>query len=145
MIRTLRPRPLGAEPDLEAIRDSVVWLGRLSDSLIKVGPFSLGVDGVLAWIPGFGEAYSLAAAGFLLIQGVRARVPAGVLLICMLMMIFRTGISAVPLAGSAAADLFTAHRWSARLIVRAIERRLAGRGPLDLADSLRDHAPVSGL
>ena len=125
MIRSFRPGRLGDEPDLEAIRDSVAWLGRMSDGLIKIGPFSLGFDGILAGIPGFGEVYSLGAAGFLLIQGVRARVPIAVLAVCALMMLFRTGISAIPLAGSAAADLFTAHRWSARLIIRAIERRLA--------------------
>jgi hypothetical protein len=36
----------------------------------------------------------------------------------------RTVVSAVPLAGPAAADLFTAHRWSARLVVQAIDRML---------------------
>jgi hypothetical protein len=36
----------------------------------------------------------------------------------------RTVISAVPLAGPAAADLFTAHRWSARLVVQAIDQML---------------------
>ena len=133
------------EPDLEAIRDSVAWLGRMSDGIVKIGPFSLGLDGIFAWVPGLGEVYSLGAAGFLLLQGVRARVPVSVLAVCAAMMLVRTGISVVPIAGSAAADLFTAHKWSARLIVRAIERRLAGQGPLDLRDSFRDHEPVAGL
>jgi hypothetical protein len=113
------------EPDLEAIRDSVAWLGRLSDSVIKLGPFSLGLDGVLAWVPGLGEVYSLGAAAFLLLQGVRARVPVSVLLVCAGLMLSRTAVSAIPVAGSAAADLFTAHKWSAQLIVKAIEKRLA--------------------
>ena len=38
---------------------------RLSDRLVGVGPFGLGLDGVLAWIPGAGTAYS-AVAGLLL-------------------------------------------------------------------------------
>ncbi len=120
------------EPDLEKIRDSVAWLGRMSDGIVRIGPFSLGLDGVLAWVPGLGEVYSMGAAGFLLLQGVRARVPVGVLAVCAAMMAFRTGISAIPLAGSAAADLFTAHKWSARLIVRAVERELAARGSADV-------------
>jgi hypothetical protein len=131
------------DPDLEAIRDSVAWLGRMSDGIVKVGPFSLGLDGLFAWVPGLGEVYSLGAAGFLLLQGVRARVPVGVLAVCAVMMIFRTGIGAIPLAGAAAADLFTAHKWSAKLIVRAIERRLAGQGPLDLRSSFRDTKAVA--
>ena len=36
------------DPDLAAIRDSVQWVGGLSDSIVKFGPFSLGVDGSLA-------------------------------------------------------------------------------------------------
>jgi hypothetical protein len=112
------------DSELRAIRDSVSWVGRLSDSLVRFGPFSLGIDGVLSWIPGVGEAYSTLAGGFIVVQGVRAGVPTSVLGAAALLLIFRTAISAVPLAGAAAADLFTAHRWAAALIVRSIERRL---------------------
>jgi hypothetical protein len=114
----------GGGPDLEGIRDSVAWLGRVSDAVLRIGPFSLGLDGVLAWIPGLGEVYSAGAAAFLLIQGLRARAPLGVLAASAALMALRTGIGAIPLAGSVFADLFTAHKWSARLIVRAIDRRL---------------------
>lgn len=112
------------DSELRAIRDSVSWVGRLSDSLVRFGPFSLGIDGVLSWLPGVGEAYSTLAGGFIVVQGVRAGVPTSVLGAAALLLIFRTAISAVPLAGAAAADLFTAHRWAAALIVRSIERRL---------------------
>jgi hypothetical protein len=87
---------------------------------------SLGIDGILSWIPGVGEIYSGGAAAFILVQGARAAVPlptlaaAGALLAC------RTAITALPLAGPVAADLFTAHRWAAALIVRAIDRELDG-------------------
>ena len=114
------------EPDLEAIRKSVEWVGRLSDGIIQFGPFGIGLDGVLSWIPGVGEIYSSVAAVFLLIQGVRAKVPAHVLLAAAVLLIGRTLMTAVPVAGPAASDLFRAHKWSARLIVRAIDRRLAG-------------------
>jgi hypothetical protein len=116
------------EPDLEAIRRSVLQLGAFSDSLIRIGPFSLGVDGILDWIPGAGEIYSMAAAAFLLVQGARARVPLSILAICAALMGSRAAITAVPLAGPLAADLFTAHKWSARLIAAAISRRMGRRG-----------------
>ncbi len=112
------------EADLESIRDSVAWLGGLSDNLVRVGPLSIGLDGLLAWIPGLGEIYSAGAAAFLLIQGFRAGVPAWVLLSAAAMMAARTAVDTVPVAGALAADLFTAHKWSARLIVRAIDRKL---------------------
>jgi hypothetical protein len=110
--------------DRRAIRDSVARVSRLSDGLLRLGVFSIGVDGILSWVPGLGEIYSAAAAAFILVQGARAGAPiptlaaAGALLAC------RTAITAIPLAGPAAADLFTAHRWAAAMIVRAIDHQL---------------------
>jgi hypothetical protein len=120
--------PFDREPDLEAIRLSVLKVGALSDALFHLGPFSIGLDGILDWVPGVGEFYSLAAGGFLLVQGVRAKVGAGTLIVAATLMGARAVITAVPLAGPLAADLLTMHKWSAKLIARAIERRMA-QGP----------------
>ncbi|MHB8530806.1 MAG: DUF4112 domain-containing protein [Caulobacteraceae bacterium] len=114
------------EPDLEAIRRSVERLGILSDGLVRLGPFGLGLDGILDWIPGAGEIYSVAAGAFLLVQGARARVPIQTLLLAAGLMGARTLVTAIPLAGPPIADLLLAHRWSARLIARAIQRRIDG-------------------
>lgn len=113
------------DSDLRAIRASVALIGRLSDGLVRVGPFSLGIEGVLSWIPGVGELYGSGAAAFLLVQGARARVPASTLLLAAGLMTGRTLISAIPIAGAAASDLLTAHKWAARLIVAAIDKRIA--------------------
>ncbi|MGZ5983891.1 MAG: DUF4112 domain-containing protein [Caulobacteraceae bacterium] len=110
--------------ELVRIRDSVAIVGRLSDSLVRFGPFRLGVDGVLSWIPGVGEAYSMIAGAYIIVQGLRAGVPPHILLLCAALMASRTTVSAIPFAGPIAADLFTAHRWSAKLVVRAIDDRL---------------------
>jgi len=50
-------------------------------------------------------------------------VPAS-LAFCALLMASRTTVSAIPLAGPLAADLFTAHRWSAKLVMRSIDAQL---------------------
>ena len=118
--------------ELARIRDSVAVVGRLSDSLVRLGPFRLGVDGVLSWIPGVGEIYSTGAAVFIIVQGVRAQVPVHVLVACAALMGGRTVVSAVPLAGPLAADLFLAHRLSAKMVVRAIDKMLpAGAVPAE--------------
>ena len=111
-------------PDLGAIRASVALVGRLSDGLFRLGPLNLGLEAVFSWIPGVGEIYSAGAAAFLLVQGVRARVPASTLVMAAAMMGGRTLITVIPVAGAVAADLLTAHRWSARLILAAIDRRI---------------------
>ena len=51
--------------------------------------------------------------------------PASTLLAAAALMGGRTLISAIPIAGPAASDLLTAHKWSARMIVAAIDRRIA--------------------
>lgn len=122
-----------SDAELRQIRDSVAWVGRLSDSLVKVGPFSLGVDGVLSWIPGVGEIYSTLAGVFIVVQGARAGVPVPTLVTATALLSCRTLVSGLPIAGAAFADVFTAHRWAAAMIVKAIDRRLATGASDDVA------------
>ncbi len=112
------------DAELRSIRDSVSLVGHLSDSIVRLGPFSLGIDGVLSWIPGVGEVYSLGAGAFILAQGYRAGVPASVLASAALVLGIRTMGDTVPIAGALFADVFTAHKWAARMVVRAIDQRL---------------------
>ena len=113
-----------SDAELHQIRDSVAWVGRLSDSLVRVGPFSLGVDGVLSWIPGVGEIYSTLAGVFIVAQGARAGVPLPTLLAATALLSCRTLVSGLPIAGAAFADVFTAHRWASAMIVKAIDLHL---------------------
>jgi len=119
-----------ADQQLVKIRDSVALVGRLSDGLLRLGPLSLGLDGILSWVPGLGEVYSTVAGAFILIQGARAGVPVSTLALAGGLMLSRTAVSAIPLAGPMAADLFTAHRRSARLIVGAIDREIDRQTPV---------------
>lgn len=109
------------EPQRRALRDSVAFVGRLSDGLVRIGPFSLGLEGILSWAPGVGEAYGVLAGAFIVIQGARARVPLTTLVAATAILSLRTVASAIPLAGPAFSDVFTAHKWAAALVVRAID------------------------
>jgi hypothetical protein len=114
--------------ELIAIRRSVALVGRFSDGLLRIGPFRLGAEAALSWIPGVAEIYGAAAAAFLLAQGLRARVPLHILAICAALMFGRTLINAAPVVGPLAADVLALHGMSARLIVKAIDQRLAAMG-----------------
>lgn len=118
------------EPDLHAIRASVSAVGKFSDGWLRIGPLRLGADAALSWIPVVGEFYSGAAAVFILAQGARARVPLGTLLAAGALMGGRTLITALPFAGPPIADMLALHGVSARMIVRAIDQRLAARGDI---------------
>lgn len=111
--------------ELAGIRRSVELVGRFTDGLLRIGPFRLGAEAALDWIPGVGEIYGSAAAIFLLVQGMRAEVPLRTLLGCGGLMFGRTLIAALPIAGPLAADALALHGLSARLIIRAIDKRLA--------------------
>ena len=59
--------------DIEKIWTNVEGVKKLSDRTIGVGPFGIGLDGLLTWVPVVGTAYTLGAAGWLLMQAVRAK------------------------------------------------------------------------
>lgn len=65
--------------DIEKIWSNVEGIKKLSDRTIGVGPFGIGLDGLLTWIPVVGTTYSVGAAGWLLLQAVRAKAPPGTL------------------------------------------------------------------
>ena len=63
------------EPDRE--RAHLAWrradrIRKLSDRVVGVGPWGIGLDGVLAWVPVAGIVYSLGAGGLLLYEGGKA-------------------------------------------------------------------------
>lgn len=59
--------------DIEKIWSNVEGVKKLSDRAVGVGPFGIGLDGLLAFVPGVGLAYTVGAAGWLMIQAARAK------------------------------------------------------------------------
>jgi hypothetical protein len=108
---------------LDDIRASVLRTRKLSDKIVGFGPFSIGIDGILGWIPVVGLIYSVSAGGFLLLQGVRARVSAGTLvkMAGLLLADSATDIVPIPLATDVADMLFTAHKWAADALLKDMD------------------------
>jgi hypothetical protein len=65
--------PAKTRADIEKIWSNVEGVKTLSDRLVRFGPFGIGLDGMLAFIPGAGILYTVGAAAWLLRQGFRAR------------------------------------------------------------------------
>ena len=59
--------------DIEKIWSNVEGIKKLSDRAVGIGPFGIGLDGLLTWIPVVGTAYSVGAAGWLLLQATKAK------------------------------------------------------------------------
>jgi hypothetical protein len=117
-------------------RRAIARIGKLSDNIVGIGPFGIGIDGILAWVPGLGDLYSLVAGGLLLALGLRARAPTGVLVRVAILVGLRSviGGAAIPLLGpiyalsGAAVDLFRGHKMSADLLCKAIDGTLYVEG-----------------
>jgi hypothetical protein len=114
--------------DAERDRQHAIWrqvdlVKRLSDRVVGVGPFGLGLDGVLTIIPGVGGLYSLGAGGFLIAQAVRSRASGFTIGRMAAYLLVDLATSEVPLVGDALDVLFPAHLMAARALQKDIERR----------------------
>jgi len=118
------------QAEVDGARRSIARIGKLSDNIVGVGRFGIGLDGMLAWVPGLGDAYSLGAGGLLLLLGLRARAPFVSLMQVAALVGLRSvvGGAAIPFLGpiyaaaGAAVDLFRGHKMSADLLIKAIDR-----------------------
>jgi hypothetical protein len=96
---------------------------RLSDRLIGIGPFGLGLDGVLSWVPVVGPLYSMGAGGLLLIHGMSSGASFLTLARMLAYVAMDTATDAVPLAGSIVDTLFPGHLMAAKALQTDIEAR----------------------
>ena len=110
--------------DVHNNRASIERISRISDNLIGIGPVGIGLDGILAWIPGVGELYSIGAGAALIAEGYRARVPPAVLTQAAVLVSLRTLSNIFPILGGVIVDFFRGHRMAAKLLVRAIDDTL---------------------
>lgn len=96
---------------------------RLSDRLIGIGPFGIGLDGVLAWVPGVGLAYGLGAGGVLLYHAMQAKA-SGATLARMAAYLAADNLSdTVPMLGWAVDTLFPGHLMAAKALQKDIESK----------------------
>lgn len=102
---------------------------RLSDKLIRIGPFGIGLDGVLAWVPGANLIYSVAAGGLLVAEGFAAGASAVTLARMGVYLVADSATSEVPIVGWAIDTLFPGHLMAAKALQKDIEAR---HGPSEL-------------
>jgi hypothetical protein len=96
---------------------------RLSDRLIGIGPFGIGLDGVLAWVPWVGLAYGLGAGGMLLYHGVQAKASPATLARMAAYLAADNLSDTVPMLGWAVDTLFPGHLMAAKALQKDIESK----------------------
>jgi hypothetical protein len=109
--------------EMLAIHRKVARLRRYSDRLIGIGPFGVGLDGVLAWIPGIGTAYSAGAAAWLFIQAFKVGASPATLARMAAYLGLNTASSVAPIWGYALDTLFPGILMAAGALMKDIEAR----------------------
>jgi hypothetical protein len=96
---------------------------QLSDNLIKIGPWGLGLDGVLAWIPAANTIYSVGAGGLLLYEAVKADARPWTLTRMAAYLALNSAMTELPIVGWAMDTLFRGHLMAANALQKDIEAR----------------------
>jgi hypothetical protein len=121
--------------DVEKAYESIGYVKRLSDGLIKIGPINvIGLDGILAWlpIPIVGSIYSVGASLFILGNAFRARTSPIAFVQGLILLLMDLGVSGVkeivqlipPLIpfGAIPDTLFQGHLYAAHIVQKDIEK-----------------------
>jgi hypothetical protein len=96
---------------------------RLSDNLVKIGPWGIGLDGVLAWVPGANLIYSVGAGGLLIYEGTQAGASKWTLTRMGAYLLANSALTEIPFLGWAADTLFRGHLMAANALQKDIEAR----------------------
>lgn len=107
--------------DIEKIWSNVEGVKRLSDRAIGIGPFGVGMDALLTWIPVVGTVYSVGAAGWLLTQALRVEASVETLARMAGYLGLDILTDTVPFAGSVVDTLFPGHLMAGRALQKDIE------------------------
>ena len=107
--------------DIEKIWSNVEGVKKLSDRAVGLGPFGVGLDGLLTWIPIVGDVYTVGAGGWLMVQAARARASTATMARMAAYLLSDTATAAVPFAGAVVDTLFPAHLMAAKALQKDIE------------------------
>lgn len=107
--------------DIENIWSNVEGVKKLSDRVIGIGPFGMGLDAMLTWVPVVGTAYTVGTGGWLMLQAVRAKVTPATLARMGAYMAIDTATGTVPIAGDIVDTFFPGQLMAARALQKHIE------------------------
>lgn len=107
--------------DIERIWSHVEGVKKLSDRIIGLGPVGIGLDGILAWIPGVGLAYGLGAGALLIGLGLQAKASPATLAKMASFLVVDNATDTVPVLGWAVDTVFPGHLLAAKALQKDIE------------------------
>ena len=106
--------------DIEKIWSNVEGVKKLSDRVIGIGPFGLGLDALLTWVPVVGTVYTVGTGGWLMMQAIRAKASPGTLMQMAAYMGIDTATGTVPIAGDVVDTFFPGQLLAAKALQKDI-------------------------
>ena len=82
-------------PD-DDIAEQIAWL---MDSSIRIGPFSIGLDGLIGLIPGFGDVVTNLMSAIIITRAMQHGVPKAAIMRMLLNLGIDTAVGSVPVVG----------------------------------------------
>lgn len=125
--------------DLHNIKNSIDRTKKMSDGIVKIGPFGFGLDALLGFVPWAGGAYSGGAGIVLCIDAVRARAAPMVVAEMALILAVDTLAPFIPKAGGIIDALFTGHKWAADLLLRHMDETIYFEGSREQAQGSSEY------
>lgn len=107
--------------DIEKVWSRVEGVRKLSDRVIGIGPWGVGMDGLLTWIPLVGGAYSLGAGLLLFASALQAKASGRTLAKMGAYLLFDVAVTEVPVAGSVVDFFFVGHQFAGKALQKEIE------------------------
>jgi hypothetical protein len=119
------------QQDLERIWTNVGAVRKISDRIVGLGPFGVGLDGLIAMLNtnpvtaplgiAADQVYTWGAGGWLLLQGLQARASGWTLTRMAFYLVIDSAVSAVPILGSVMDLFFQGHAYAGRALQKDIE------------------------
>lgn len=113
----------------------------ISDRVIGIGPFGVGLDGLLTWLPVAGTVYSVGGAAFLLFEALRAGASVMTVLRMLAYLVIDSGSSTVPVLGSVVDFLWQGHLMAATALQKDIEDRHGAPDDIPVKKRARKKGP----
>ena len=109
-----RPRPYVEEDPL------IEWLARLMDDSIPIGPWRIGLDGIIGLVPGIGDMASAAVSAVIIARAMRTGIPKTAVIRMVANVALDSLAGAVPLFGDIFDFAFKSNMYNLQIYREAI-------------------------
>ena len=120
--------PQVLEPDVLSARDPFsVKLAHLLDDMIRIGPYSIGLDGLIGLIPGFGDIAGAIIAMIIVLRAAQAGVPRIAIARMVTNIAIDTFVGSIPIFGDAFDFAYKSNLKNLRIYEDSLRRGRASR------------------